>query len=798
MKRLAPIAFRWWIFLVLASLAWPAGLAQAQDGEPVSPDPLAPTAPLALVDNFGYTYEILSGSLKIEGVDADIVHDPYWPVNNRVPVPFTSNLYLSDVINFAILDTVDPVYEIRYYEQVLHGLQVSVNGLIRFIPSFDEDRFNFPLPTGDKSPVAPTGFIAPVWGEFARSADFGFETQIWYRFYNQVGVQTLYKGRQALVIEWENLRHVATGQLVSFGVALLDTGDIYVLLKKLPISPQNQDFTIGINNSDGEDGLTYYHDHILADGAVLGDMKVVWFKVPPLDWRVKASPYLQGGFTQDGIASFSFEVFNITDLDGSNPDSYNLSYTKDSPGAWQVQFFNSNWQSEITNTGIIAQGGSKTINLRVTAPPGAQPGASVKITVFIASPTHLGASNKIQVQVSVPVAFLEAYQDASGAYENLIWSVNQATSYIFNDATNNNLAVGDYTNGYVMVSERPPVSGKSSIGYAFIDILGILRKGSSISNGGNDDRFPAVSVHNTTGLSGLTWVRNKTIMFTVLDPALLGIKFTPKAIATAVYSAGYPAVAALPDGTFLVAWSHGSGVNNYKLRLAHLDANGGIVNGVIAETGTYENVQGVSLLPAPASWTPNVAFLAFVGQSSGTTALYTARVNLPGGSPAIGTPTAVSSAKVAPNSPASSLAAVAGNRILLGWVDAVVPFITKSNFPYYDQGIKYALFTSGSTDPQQTGTFNVPNQLQAENLSVGEDKDGNGILVWNDRQNAKYLYYALIGPPAGTPTGSFSTIAPQMIHAVASGGRNYILSSNGQALALYGGRYQVFLPLILK
>jgi hypothetical protein len=807
-------------------------LAGAVYGEPPPNAEKLPPLPEAIdaEDDFGYKVnpqDIDPGFWPHDLVDEPLHpladDPPYWVLTNLTPVTFPFGMY-GDAVSVEI-PFVDPAcaspcndpdrrFSFSFYENTYDSVLVSMNGVLRFNtanPAGESDFKNYPLPTGDIRPAAPTNMIAPFWADF----EVDPTTTVKMRYFS--GLFPYYLN-QALVIQWENLTLEGVTGFFSFGVALQSNGDIFFLIKSMPELPD--ELTIGIQNLEGEDGLTFHFN----GSPVLTALKVHYIRKPSPDYHVKAKPGIQGAFTEAGAARFSIQVINSTDLDddppGSTTDFYFLSYEVNgipcvgSPPnlpCWDVQFYTGDWRSKLPlgvdpfdgkqkpYTSSVVKGGSYTVNLLVTAPSTAQPGDQVEIQVLADSSKSTRQAATI-VQVAVPTAFVDAYVDNNGAHAGLIGPYNQNSQRI-NAATTNTVALADWADGFVYTWADPLLT----VSYAYYDEMGFLvYTQNDVDPASSDkDRSPTASALPANGEAGLAWVREANsngsieVWFAVTKPLMLDrFKLDPFSIydaegITPISSSNvnylYPAVAALAeDNTYLVAWSHIVSGNPelQQLYLAKVDGAGNVTSASVFQTeGT---LVGVSLEAAPAAWSVD-ALLTFVDLTTSSINLYYVGVN---GVALSGSPTLLSST-VSGSSFSTSLRAV-GNKILVAWVDSTVTVEYSDTITYQDRGIKYTFLSNAAGPAPTVYSMMAPNMRQADYASAGANSSGQGILMWSDLSPGQYTYYALINP---NNPGAPVTLA-QIYRYVSSGSNSP--SANGQGLAPFIERHPFFLPAVRR
>lgn len=837
--RMKTVAFFSILLSLLASLALPAGSAQARPsgrGEALvslsdeaqggaadvaaapSAEPLAPQA----TDSFGYLSEsyalqpVYPGNPDLPswvdeslGVKRDVTFGyPFW--DNAISGPITIGVDQNTPGLYRQKLSENPDAErlpFRFYDGEYTTLYISINGVIRFANETSNDNHNYPIPTGDLSPAAPTNFIAAIWGDLDANnplespSDYHDappwkDTRVYVQYLDEYS--PFVGSVNAFVITWENLyrRGAAPEEGVfTFQVVLKDNGDIYVNIKEVPNPLGN--LTIGIEDDSGDDGLLSYYN-----GAPAGSlaMKSFAFKRPSPDYRMRVSPKLQGQLMAQGKTTFPIQVKNITEVEGTIESTDIYNFTADAPGGWMVRFLDENMQAlgdydgDLNpDTNLVSVGEERTVYAQVTAPSGAPPGTSAEITVRVRS-FQSGYERQVQIQAAVPTAFAHAYSDGTGTYLGLTWQLNQARTRLAG-FSGDELAVDNLSHGFVYTwSELDPLFGDFFIHFSFLNALGFQTQEGVIPHGqGETDNSPALAADPSSDSVALVWVRaagaESQVWYAILDPNDPdGIAAGPTRL---VGGSGkfyrYPAAAVQRNasGRFSLAW---------------VVKEAGVSQIQVCVVERTSGVQGCNLAALPAATSEEIYGLSFEGLagSSGDTLLFYADTSE--GSPKLryirlaGTtrtagPTLISD-QVSLDQITVSSALVKNNHLMVAWLN---PNVNTPSYPL--QGVSYKVLNGSTLAQSAVYSLYAPNLTNADYISLSADKDGNAVLLWTDTDTYRYLYYALVDP--GNPAAPLTLTNAMLIQALPSGS-TISLSGNGQGLAAYSGRYDSFLPFLRK
>jgi hypothetical protein len=157
-----------------------------------------------------------------------------------------------------VYQTVPLPFTFKFFGQNKSSITVSSNGWVGF-GSYTSSYFTN---VGIPNTSAPNDIIAIVWDDLNPSASGS--GKIWY--YNDVS-------NHVFIVEYDSVYHYGTTAPTKAQVILYDpayyptpTGDGNILIQFL-ITPGQTDYTCGIENAAGTDGIQYYYDGTYAPNA---------------------------------------------------------------------------------------------------------------------------------------------------------------------------------------------------------------------------------------------------------------------------------------------------------------------------------------------------------------------------------------------------------------------------------------------------------------------------------------------------------------------------------------------------
>jgi len=156
------------------------------------------------------------------------------------------------------VDMVSLPFTFRYFGNDYTNLSISSNGWIGF-GSYSSSYFsNGDIPSTD----SPNNIIAGLWDDLNPTATGSGKIYYYYDDANH-----------RFIVEWDSVYHYGSSLPEKFEIILYDpayyttpTGDGEIVVQYL-ISPTQDDFSMGIENADGSDGIGYYIDGVYGEGA---------------------------------------------------------------------------------------------------------------------------------------------------------------------------------------------------------------------------------------------------------------------------------------------------------------------------------------------------------------------------------------------------------------------------------------------------------------------------------------------------------------------------------------------------
>ncbi|MEL7627345.1 MAG: hypothetical protein AAGU15_10885 [Anaerolineaceae bacterium] len=473
-------------------------------------------APNAIGDSDDYGYTLTSTAYSwidaSSGTNTGI--NSYDDITAAIPLPFPF-----------------PFYENNYSQLYITGA-----GILTF---FDYDWINYFSSIPDES--EPNNFISVL-----RKSHTFSGSAVYYKDFGSY-----------FVIEWFHLLD-GDGGVYTFEAILYPTGNIKFQYKTMPdTSGGYWCSTSGIENATGQDGLAFWdrcNQPTNASTAVI-------FTKPGPSARVSASPLYLGGFTYSlGVDDFSFTLANNGDL---GADTYDMVVTT-APlgGGWNVELFDTGGVP-LTDTdadgtidsGSLAQGASKEIVARVSAPAGLSLGAAVKTYIDISSSLNTATTKTVTIESTVPAAFAQTYRDQEShtVWTDLNWPVKQVEAEVSIEAWNINeptiIETSDHNFLHVWMDYQwGQTTGGAAVHYALVNHFGQV----------------------------------------IEDPAML----SPIYDVAGYYTDQYDFVmAAAPDGKIGVVWTrrltNSTNQNNYNTWFAILNSSGTIAFGPVNLTNNY-------------------------------------------------------------------------------------------------------------------------------------------------------------------------------------------------------------------
>ncbi len=694
-------------------------------------------------------------------------------------------------------------FDFPFYENTYNELYITTNGLITFgEPSYSFDNRAMPFL------VEPQNLIAPFWDDLHVPA--------------ATNGKIYYEGNaNRLVVAWHDVaRYPNTSDLLTFEAILYKDGDICYQYQDL--NGTLNETTVGIEDINGTDGLTYLHKAPGLDA--LEGTKRVCFSRPAASRRVKMLPTNQGGLVIRGTKTYNVEVSNTGDL---GKDSYEMQIQLSDP-SWRMELFTTAGQplldadqDERYETGSIPAGGTLALQARLYAPENAGIGDHVSVDLTAISANDANAQWTIQIHGAVPTQYAQGVVIEDAISLMMIWANDIAIPLVAPSFTGSTIGVTYLPDDrYLYIWEQNDVyqdTNGNNVNFADLEFSILSGFGSAIagpskitSNRGDSiytykitDRSPVAAV-TSDGKIGITWVRKITngetrnelinIFFAVYDVNDMSAgEVNPINITQNTDWAGSgildvpeyddPRIALTSNGSFAITWSDSrkqTGGEESNIGLAIYTPGG-------QRTLFLENVPDLVSVPGSIIYSaPDIVGLAdtrlmlsfvredvfvvtnsvgyLVLDSSGNT------VKDPGVIPGVqGLTPAVMQFSAGP--------------ILMTWLNPQGSQSAQQvNFATLDS-VNYEI-VAGPTE------LTTPNDLSAELISVAEDSQGYAVLTWMDMDIGQAIYYALL-----RQNGAVLTPPIQFFEAQ---GKTITVSRLNASNAPYIGKSRLYLPTIFR
>ena len=567
------------------------------------------------------------------------------------------------------------------------------------------------------------------------------------------------------VIQWNNVKD-GNGGAYTFEAVLYPTGNIKFQYKTLPNPSQGYwCSTAGIENAAGTDGLVFWN---YCDRPTTSSTAVLFTKPGP-SARVAASPLYQGEFTYSlEVDDFIFTLANSGDI---GADTYDMVVTT-APlaGGWSVELFDAGTDLPLSDTDadgtidsdLLAQGESKDILVRVSAPAGLTIGSAVKTYVEISSSLNTAKTKIVTIESTVPAAFAQTYQDGGEhkLWTDLNWPVTQKEVNVHPEALNvyQPAIIETPDHNFVHVWGEYQ-AGQNVWGwilrYAVIDRFGeVIKAPTNLSSlydvGGyyNSTNQPTLAI-SADGKIGVVWSRNiqnpanqvnYNIWFAIINPSG-SLAYSPVNLtnndAWGSWQAGNmvqlydPDISASADNRFFITWEKwNQSANTQDIFYTIRQSSGAVVVPVTAMTasvsGTTFYIPTAQIALSGNRFFVTYAYYHPYEQYYIRELLY--RVFDTSG----GTLTPPSTLDFY----AETAVQLSGGNILLANTE-------------YEEQIRYQIRNGTSYGfVSEFGLSHPSGKVSDRTLSVTKDANNRGILTWSDT-NYRYLYYAYVAGSNG-------------------------------------------------
>ncbi len=288
------------------------------------------------------TVDVLTSVVNAAGGGPDIWGNT-WSTDEHfwVDLPEEDRTYVTDLGDDSVSGPFPMNGSLNFYGDAYSQVYVGSNGYYGFDPTSMTSLSNQELPNA----TFPNNLLALFWDDLD-PADGG---QVYYGNDESGRFILTYDG----VIEYPS----GPGNVVAQSVIDFENGSVYHNYSELADGIDLSSCTIGIENSDGSDGLTVVFNSQpflpFAPWTIRFDLII-----PDYASSANPNPLLLGGGPGD-VLSGTVSVFNA----GTQPDSYSLAATEDVLG---IQLLVDG--EPASNTGTIDPAGSASFEVEVTIP----------------------------------------------------------------------------------------------------------------------------------------------------------------------------------------------------------------------------------------------------------------------------------------------------------------------------------------------------------------------------------------------------------------------------------------------
>lgn len=654
---------------------------------------------------------------------------------------------------YNIVGPISIPFDFKFYENTYSEIYITGAGYLTFQNSDVNPYFQIP------STTEPNNLIAPL-------------SSRWYYEGNYPAGKVFYKSggtapNRYIIVEWHEVKFPDFDPS-TFQAILYENGNILFQFKEVNLVKDMGSYftgysaTSGIEDSQGLDGLVYsdYSFELSSNSAVL-------FTRPAPSARVRITPLFQGKFTKSNeINEFQFTISNTGEL-GS--DTYDFTLF---PGWSQTLHKASNNEplvdtdmDGIIDTGLLAQGDSLELKLRVVTPDGLTTGASNTVTVTATSSLDFNKSRTARFDLSVPAPFAQIYSGLNNSQVNLdlVWPETQSSIALTPDWSNgyDPVVAETYDHNFVNVWSdwvyQEDTQGRI-LKYSIVDKYGnVIKPVTNLTNLDNStdeyisDGATSIAIA-PDGKIGITWYRylynfssglnNYNIWYTILNPsgtiANGPINLTNNTTWVNWDTVGFqqvynPSIAATEDNHFMISWqkyqNDSSTTSLMEIFYAIIQSSGNItlaptpLASGVADSLIYFNSSITSL-------NSNRFFVTYIKRQKLDTYSYGSffRVyNSNGG-------LIKSETEIQDMYNRITSKQLSGGNILLASPEWGSPSI-----------IKYKVLDSSTYDSIFSSSISHPTMMEySDGLSVTKDSSNRGILTWTDSSH-KYMYFALIG-----------------------------------------------------
>lgn len=675
-------------------------------------------------------------------------------------------------------------FDFKYYENTYTQVYLNANGIVSLNPIANGNNVNTTIPLDEQ----PNALIAAFWDDLAVGGEYNSGAV----YYQRIGA---YPDRK-FVIEWDGVTRLGGTETLTFEVVLYEGSGIIDIKYKTVSGVINQS-TIGIEDSDGVEGIQIACNGTAINGFTLQSLAGIRFNFPGASYRLKALPPFKSGFLRNRTLTLPVTVKNTSDP--SYPaDIYNVTASRVGGATdWTVTLLDQNGAAltdssdpdSTPDTGQVPSGESRTVQVRMTAPGSAAIGDYLLLNLTFTSAGAPTKSYTVSLQGAISAPLLQVYSSLTGGAllraTNATLGFNKPVSsqpdYYYSLATVPMLKKYHYFTTWVVGS-----GAHYDLRYSTINLVSAASPTvfTLVENADNTFDQSARATVAPNGTVGIVFTRsinqlnstNQNMYFARIaqNGTLLGspVNITNNSNSGTTSDQGIPFfsngnIIATQDGNFVITWVKSE---LYPDAAIHQDIGRAAYN---ASSGAEVTAPGyLTSATASVSYTNpslvllnsgNQSFLVYLrNESTNPTNPITLRgqlLNSSGGK--VGGEMNLGAAK------ADKLDAVqlTGGNVLSAWIDQDT----------LQAG--YGVWTTGGSTVQAPAALNSPDSHGVDQVAVTYDEYGHGIVTWSNRQNDR-LYYALLN-------GSGGVITPPMIQLTSQGIGEKIHLGSGTSSAAF-------------
>lgn len=504
-------------------------------------------------DDYGYVWNDSAPLNWIDatnGTDTGLSGDSWNQRTGAIPLPFA----------------------FKYYDAVYSNVYIGAAGYITLL---DSANWNWSSQIHTPRPSTPNTVLSP----FSTPLTLATSGKNGRVFYKAGGTAP----SRYFVVAWNEVTaYQGEDERYTFEVILYESGDILFQYKTMSWGDDGDYYCgyTGIEDADGLDGFDYSSSYCVAPSIKNGVTKAIRYTRPAASARVKLTPRGQGHFSHAGATeSYDVTVYNNGEL---GADTYNVTLTSPWPATAKLngQALTDTNGDSIIDTGLIGQGGRKTLKIEVATPAFANVADTNLATLTLQSTRNPMVQRSAQMRTTIPTPFAQIYEDRASPGLRLAQADPEAMvarKFASTASWGADMAVAGTAAGGYAAMWMEWVNDAWYLRYTLLDGNGApqapVQNLMPMPSGWFDYLGVAVAPNGNIGLSwvqvqsrqvGANWEYNYNVYFAVLDVngalLLAPTSLTNNAAWGVSGSAGVPRyyyahIAASGDNRFFVTWN---------------------------------------------------------------------------------------------------------------------------------------------------------------------------------------------------------------------------------------------------